>query len=252
VAFGYMQSHRTVAGPDEVMWVARSFCEGKLPCDALIYLGTEFTPSGWNTRNGEFAWKPENFPKPGRMIDDLHAQHFKVVLHVVIEGRRMAGAVNEPCTPDKAVPSGRTPEDRWPDRSAVPCYWPYHKPLYDLGVHGMWPDQGDGLDEPSRLARIRMYWEGPQAYRPNERPFALRTRPLRQYSTGQEPGGRKPAHRRNTIASAVAESPSTSAAARTGSRSTFQQWRGRPPTLMQDSFLPAQTTPSNRRSVPRS
>ena len=85
----------------------------------------------------------------------------------------MSGAVADPCTPDKAVPSGRTPDDRWPADRAVPCYWPYHKPLYDLGVDGMWPDQGDGLDEPSRLARIRMYWEGPQQYRPNERPFAL-------------------------------------------------------------------------------
>ena len=46
------------------MWVARTFREKKLPCDALIYLGTEFTPSGWNTRNGEFAWQPENFPEP--------------------------------------------------------------------------------------------------------------------------------------------------------------------------------------------
>ena len=43
----------------------------------------------------------------------------------------------------------------------------------DLGVDGWWPDQGDGLDGRSRLARIRMYWEGPQLYRPNERPFAL-------------------------------------------------------------------------------
>jgi alpha-glucosidase/alpha-D-xyloside xylohydrolase len=172
-SFGYMQSHRTLAGPDEINWVARTFREKKLPCDALIYLGTEFTPSGWNTRNGEFGWKPENFPDPKKFIDDMHAQHFKVVLHVVIEGQRMSGAVADPCTPDKAVPSGRTPDDRWPADRAVPCYWPYHKPLYDLGVDGMWPDQGDGLDEPSRLARIRMYWEGPQQYRPNERPFAL-------------------------------------------------------------------------------
>jgi hypothetical protein len=44
------------------------------------------------------------------MIDELHAQHFKVALHVVIEGRRMAGTVSEPCTPDKAMPSGRTPD----------------------------------------------------------------------------------------------------------------------------------------------
>ncbi|HYE85113.1 MAG TPA: TIM-barrel domain-containing protein, partial [Vicinamibacterales bacterium] len=172
-SFGYMQSHRTLAGPDEIYWVARTFREKRLPCDALIYLGTEFTPSGWNTRNGEFGWKPDNFPAPQQFVNDMHAQHYKVVLHVVIEGQRMSGAVADPCTPDQAVPSGRTSDDRWPADRAVPCYWPYHKPLYDLGVDGMWPDQGDGLDEPSRLARIRMYWEGPQQYRPDERPFAL-------------------------------------------------------------------------------
>ena len=172
-SFGYMQSHRTLAGPDEVNWVARTFREKRLPCDALIYLGTEFTPSGWNTRNGEFQWKAENFPNPRQTIEELHAQHFKVVLHIVIEGRRMSGTVAEPCTPERAVPSGRTPEDRWPEDRAVPCYWPYHKPLYDLGVDGFWPDQGDGLDARSRLARIRMYWEGPQLWRPSERPFAL-------------------------------------------------------------------------------
>jgi alpha-glucosidase/alpha-D-xyloside xylohydrolase len=172
-AFGYMQSHRTLAGPEEIEWVARTFREKRLPCDALIYLGTEFTPSGWNTRNGEFTWKAENFPDPKAFIERRHAEHYKVVLHIVIEGQRMSGAVADACTPDKAVPSGRTPDDRWPPDRAVPCYWPYHNPLMDLGVDGWWPDQGDGLDEPSRLARIRMYWEGPQIHRPNERPFAL-------------------------------------------------------------------------------
>ena len=172
-AFGYMQSHRTLAGPDEVMWVARTFREKKLPCDALIYLGTEFTPSGWNTRNGEFTWKKENFPDPKKAVDDLHALNYKVVLHIVIEGRRVSGTVAGACTPEKAVPSGRTADNRWPEDRAVECYWPYHKPLMDLGVDGWWPDQSDGLDAPSRLARIRMYWEGPQQYRPNERPFAL-------------------------------------------------------------------------------
>ncbi len=171
--FGYMQSHRTLAGPDEVMWVAKTFREKRLPCDALIYLGTEFTPSGWNTRNGEFTWKKENFPNPKQMIDDLHTAHFHVVLHSVIEGRRMSGSVRDACTPADHVPSGRTADDKWPDDRAVPCYWPYHKPVYDLGVDGWWPDQGDGLDQASRLARIRMYWEGPQLWRPNERPFAL-------------------------------------------------------------------------------
>ena len=171
-SFGYLQSHRTLGGPDEIKWVARTMREKHLPCDALIYLGTGFTPSGWNTYNGEFAWNPANFPDPRKMIDELHAQHFKVVLHTVLEGRRLAGAVGDPCTA-APLPSGRTPDRRWPDDRQVGCYWPVHKSLYDAGIDGWWPDQGDGLDAPSRLARNRMYWEGPQQWRPNERPFAL-------------------------------------------------------------------------------
>ncbi|MPZ21468.1 MAG: DUF5110 domain-containing protein [Luteitalea sp.] len=170
---GYQQSHRTLAGPDEIMWVANTMREKKLPCDTLIYLGTEFTPSGWNTRNGEFTWHEGNFPDPKGMIEKLHARHFRVVLHIVIEGRRLTGTVDEPCDPKNAVPSGRTPDDRWPDDRSVPCYWPYHKPVFDLGIDGWWPDQGDGLDAASRLRRIQMYWEGSQLWRPDERPFAL-------------------------------------------------------------------------------
>jgi alpha-glucosidase/alpha-D-xyloside xylohydrolase len=171
-SFGYLQSHRTLAGPEEIKWVARTFREKKLPCDALIYLGTDFTPSGWNTHNGEFTWHPKNFPEPKKIIDDLHAQHFKVVLHTVLEGRRLTGSVKDPCTA-APLPSGRTADNRWPDDRQVSCYWPVHKQLYDVGVDGWWPDQGDGLDGPSRLARNRMYWEGSQQFRPNERPFAL-------------------------------------------------------------------------------
>ena len=170
---GYMQSHRTLAGPDEVLGVARTMREKRLPCDALIYLGTEFTPSGWNTRNGEFTWHKGNFPDPEGMIKDLHERDFKVVLHIVIEGRRLTGRVNEPCDPKEAVPSGRNPDDTWPEDRNVPCYWPTHKPLYDAGIDGWWVDQGDGLDLPSRLTRHRMYWEGSQLWRPDERPFAL-------------------------------------------------------------------------------
>ena len=97
--------------------------------------------------------------------------HYKVVLHTVIEGRRLTGTVKDACT--RAEPSGRDANDRWPDDRSVGCYWPHHKAVFDAGIDGWWPDQGDGLDAPSRLARIRMYWEGSQVWRPNERPFAL-------------------------------------------------------------------------------
>jgi alpha-glucosidase (family GH31 glycosyl hydrolase) len=170
--FGYQQSSRTLGGPEEILGVANTFREKKLPCDALIYLGTEFAPSGWNTRNGEFTWHPTNFPEPKKMLDTLHADHFKVIVHVVIEGRRLTGTVADPCTADP-LPSGRTPDDRWPPDRQVSCYWPVHKSVMDAGVDGWWPDQGDGFDGPSRLNRHRMYWEGTQLYRPNERPYAL-------------------------------------------------------------------------------
>ncbi|HKX28501.1 MAG TPA: TIM-barrel domain-containing protein [Blastocatellia bacterium] len=171
-SFGYLQSHRTLGGPDEIRWVARTFREKKLPCDALIYLGTGFTPSGWNTNNGEFAWNKANFPNPKQLVDELHSQNFKVVLHTVIEGQRLTGTVSDPCTA-APLPSGRTPDNKWPPDRQVACYWPVHKSIYDVGIDGWWPDQGDGLDAPSRLARNRMYWEGTQQFRPNERVFAL-------------------------------------------------------------------------------
>jgi alpha-glucosidase len=170
--FGYQQSSRTLAGPDEILGVAKTFREKKLPCEALIYLGTEFAPSGWNTRNGEFTWHPTNFPDPKKMLDQLHADHFKIIVHVVVEGRRFVGSVTDPCTAPE-LPPGRTADNRWPPERQVSCYWPAHKAVMDAGVDGWWPDQGDGFDGPSRLRRHQMYWEGTQQIRPNERPFAL-------------------------------------------------------------------------------
>jgi len=175
--FGYQQSHRTLEGPDQILSVARTFREKKLPCDALIYLGTDFTPSGWNTHNGEFTWHPTNFPDPKKMLDALHAEHFRVVLHIAVEGRVLAGGVHDACTAPP-IPAGRLPNAQgnpgpWPPDRQISCYWPAHKPLFDVGVDGWWPDQGDAYDHLSRLARIRMYWEGSQMYRPNERPYAL-------------------------------------------------------------------------------
>ena len=52
LVLGYQQSHRTLASREEILDDARTFREKKLPCDTLIYLGTGFCPSGWNTDNG--------------------------------------------------------------------------------------------------------------------------------------------------------------------------------------------------------
>lgn len=160
-SFGYQQSHRTLLSNEQVVQEAHLFREKKLPCDALIYLGTGFCPAGWNTENGSFEWNRRIFPDPKQTIDQLHAEHFRVVLHVVILTDRLQGTVRDPCE-----------LTRFSEQQAS-CYWDAHRKDFALGVDGWWPDEGDPLDRVSRLVRNRMYWEGPQLDRPNERPFAL-------------------------------------------------------------------------------
>src|SRR5436190_10216752 len=41
-SFGYLQSHRTLGGREAILREAKMFREKKLPCDAMIYLGTGF------------------------------------------------------------------------------------------------------------------------------------------------------------------------------------------------------------------
>jgi len=160
-SLGYQQSHRTLAGPEQILEEARTFREKKLPCDAMIYLGTGFCPSGWNTNNGEFEFNKKVFPDPRATFDQLHREHFKVVLHVVIKSRSMHGTVHESCDANQPV------------EEQPSCYWAEHRNIFALGVDGWWPDEGDPLNISSRLVRNRMYWEGPHLDRPNERPYAL-------------------------------------------------------------------------------
>jgi alpha-glucosidase (family GH31 glycosyl hydrolase) len=160
-SFGYQQSHRTLASREEILDEAATFREKKLPCDALIYLGTGFCPSGWNTANGSFDWNSRVFPDPKTILDKFHEKNFRAVLHVVILARKLTGTVHDKC--DLA---------RFDDTRAS-CYWDQHRGDFAMGVDGWWPDEGDPLDIPSRLNRNRMYWEGPQMDRPNVRPYAL-------------------------------------------------------------------------------
>ncbi|MGB6483662.1 MAG: TIM-barrel domain-containing protein [Candidatus Acidiferrales bacterium] len=160
-SLGYQQSHRTLASREEILDEARTFREKKLPCDALIYLGTGFCPSGWNTENGSFAWNSRVFPDPKEILDQLHQEDFRAVLHAVILTRKLRGSVHDPCSLTRF------------DEEEASCYWDAHRKDFAMGVDGWWPDEGDPLDIASRLTRNRMYWEGPQIDRPNERPYAL-------------------------------------------------------------------------------
>ena len=160
-SLGYQQSHRTLASRQEILDEAETFRRKKLPCDALIYLGTGFCPSGWNTANGSFDWNPRVFSDPPAILAKFHEQNFRAVLHVVILADKLTGSVRDTCRLDRF------------DDTRASCYWDEHRRDFAMGVDGWWPDEGDALDIPSRLNRNRMYWEGPQLDRPNVRPYAL-------------------------------------------------------------------------------
>ena len=160
-ALGYMQSHRTLAGRNEVLEIAETFRRKKLPCDALIYLGTGYTPSGWNTGHGSLDFNPRVFDKPAEIIGKLHWQHLKVILHVNHAPRTLHGEI--PAAAGEAA---------GPDQIAT--YWARHeRPFQQLGVDGWWPDDGDELPIDARLARHRAYYHGSLAARAGQRPFSL-------------------------------------------------------------------------------
>jgi alpha-glucosidase/alpha-D-xyloside xylohydrolase len=159
-ALGYMQSHRTLAGADEVLSVARTFRDKKLPCDALIYLGTGYCPAGWNTGHGSLTFNPRTFDRPADVLQQLHRLNFRVVLHKNRAPRALHGL---------SVESARSAGER----NSIAAYWARHRDTFALGVDGWWPDDGDELPVEARLARHRTYHDGPLRDRPNVRPWSL-------------------------------------------------------------------------------
>jgi alpha-glucosidase (family GH31 glycosyl hydrolase) len=158
-SFGYQQSHRTLAGKDEILSIAKTFRDKKLPCDAVIYLGTGFCPSGWNTGHGSFTFNESVFPDPAAVIKQLHDENLKIIVHIVPPGD-FHGTVKD------TGAEAQTPGD------AVP-YWAKHDKLLKLGIDGWWPDEGDRLSVYARYQRNKMYWDGSLQSQPDKRPFAL-------------------------------------------------------------------------------
>ena len=161
-AFGYQQSHRTLLYNDEnfMRTSARYFRESGFPCDVLIYLGTGFADDGWNERHGSFRFNRRVFENPAQDVAKLHAENFKVMLHVHNCPEHLHGTV-----------SG---ENNGEDESHARNYWAKHEELLDATpVEAWWPDGGDELDIEARLARHRMYREGSIQRFPDTRPLAL-------------------------------------------------------------------------------
>jgi alpha-glucosidase (family GH31 glycosyl hydrolase) len=163
-ALGYMQSHRTLTTEADILAEAKKFRDDDLPCDTFIFLGTGFCPAGWNFAHDSFQFNTNVFTDDAAtVLKDLHDDHIHVILHIVPLQRdypSLHGSI--PPAPDEDV-----------NKTDIGSYWKRHDDLMADGVDGWWPDEGDWFDVPSRLARHRMYYEGPLSVRPNVRPWDL-------------------------------------------------------------------------------
>ena len=169
-SLGYMQSHRELVDKNLssealLLNVVDTFREKKIPLDAVIYLGTGFTPTGWNTRQPSFTFNPRVFQRdPKAVLDDLHARHVKVIVHIVPWQRdrlpSLQGTI--PARPDETL-----------DASHIENYWKQHVDLVNTGIDAWWPDEGDWFNLFERIKRHQLYYQGPLSTRPNVRPWSL-------------------------------------------------------------------------------
>jgi alpha-glucosidase/alpha-D-xyloside xylohydrolase len=164
-ALGYMQSHRTIRDEDQILGIVDTFRQKQIPIDAVIYLGTGFTPRGWNTNQPSFNFNPKVFHRdPKVVMDDFHSKHVKVVLHIVPWDRNklpgLQGSI--PAKPGEIL-----------DASHIQNYWAQHVDLVKTGADAFWPDEGDWFNLFERIKRHQLYYEGPLSTTPNVRPWSL-------------------------------------------------------------------------------
>jgi alpha-glucosidase/alpha-D-xyloside xylohydrolase len=169
-SLGYMQSHRELVDKNLssealLLSVVDTFREKRIPLDAVIYLGTGFTPTGWNTRQPSFRFNPRVFERNSKeVLDDLHARHVKVIVHMVPWQRDRLPSLHGsiPAKLDEAV-----------DVSHIESYWREHIDLVNSGIDAWWPDEGDWFNLFERIKRHQLYYQGPLLTQPNVRPWSL-------------------------------------------------------------------------------
>lgn len=164
-ALGYMQSHRRLTDDKQMTGVIDTFRSKKIPVDAVIYLGTGFTPVGWNKKQPSFEFNPEVFKKePASVMADIHSKNVKVVLHMVPWDRDKLSTLhgNIPPKPNEKL-----------DASHIQNYWNEHLPLIKSGVDAFWPDEGDWFNLYERIKRHQLYYQGQLSVNPDIRPWSL-------------------------------------------------------------------------------
>jgi alpha-D-xyloside xylohydrolase len=169
--FGFWQSKERYKSQDEIVDVVKKYRELNIPLDGIIqdwqYWGNNYL---WNAM--EFL-NPE-FPKPKKMIDDIHAMNAHMIISIwssfgpetlpykeLDKKGMLFNIVTWPMSgldvwpPDMRYPSGVRVYDAY-NPEARDIYWKYaNKGIFSLGIDGWWMDS----TEPDHMEVKREDWD---------------------------------------------------------------------------------------------
>lgn len=175
---GYQQSRWSYSPAERVREVARGFREHDFPCD-VIYLDIDYMD-----RCRAFTWDAETFPDPKGLVDDLHAEGFKVIpilnsavavdpeFPVYREGHARGYFLKRPDGTEYQA-------QMWPGLCAFPDFTRHevrrwwgdqHADLLALGVDGIWNDMNEPTifaDKPAQTFPLDLVHEGEGFQRPH-------------------------------------------------------------------------------------
>ncbi len=150
-AFGYQQSRWSYFDENEVLTIAKTFREKKIPCDA-IYLDIDFMDN-----YKVFTWNPKNFKNYKEMLKKLHKDGFKVI-PILDPGVKIEEGyfAFEDGKKKKVFLKGKDGKDLegavWPGRVRFPDFrskkvrkwWAQNVKKYlDEGIDGFWNDMNE-------------------------------------------------------------------------------------------------------------
>lgn len=138
-ALGFMQCKNRYRSQQELLSIARTFRERKIPCDVLIIDWL------WFKEFGDLEWFKKDWPDPEGMLKQLASMGFKVLQaqHPFVEKNSLkyekfkeAGFLND-------VPEGARPTFDHTNPEARKAWWNEIKRLYQQGIRGYWTDMGE-------------------------------------------------------------------------------------------------------------
>ncbi len=204
-ALGYQQCRWSYYPDSEVLTLAKTFRDKKIPAD-VIYLDIHYM-DGYRV----FTWHPERFPHPGELLQTLQEMGFKVVTIIDpgVKAEESYAVAREGLAGEHFVtyPDGETyVGEVWPGRAFFPDFgrpetrrwWGRHLAnLLDSGVDGFWNDMNEPavwgqafpneaqMHDGARLSSFKkmhnLYgflmaqtaWEAFRTHRPQQRPFVI-------------------------------------------------------------------------------